>query len=307
MQGRRVLIFGLVLMAFVFLAYGCSKQPTGGLVLENKTIDFSETAQSGDIVKILYVLKLEDGTIVDTNNASLAEQAGLKNYAHGPSSIILGKSGKVKGFDEAIIGMREGDKKTAVIEPSETPIRTVASRIQEFPRTIEYAVVEKIPVAKFRERFGVEPVVGSSVYEKDMPWQYKVVGLDNKKVVLRILADKGDVVVLPGTSWNSTITFVGNTSMKVVQNFVGGEKVTTPFGNGTISVDTFDENKCYVVYEPKIGDIVEHTAIVKNVAVTNKFVVTNVTGKKVYLEQTDNLAAKRLLLEVELVELVKNS
>ncbi|MEM4271960.1 MAG: hypothetical protein QXD13_02650, partial [Candidatus Pacearchaeota archaeon] len=45
-------------------------------------------AQFGDIMKINYVLSLENGTVVDTNNETLAKKYGIKTYVNGPYQFI---------------------------------------------------------------------------------------------------------------------------------------------------------------------------------------------------------------------------
>ncbi len=57
-------------------------------------------AKKGDRVKIHYTGKVADGTIFDSSKK------------HGPLQFTLGQGQVLPGVDEAVIGMRAGEKKT---------------------------------------------------------------------------------------------------------------------------------------------------------------------------------------------------
>jgi len=59
----------------------------------------------GDVVKLSFIGKLEDGSIFDTSDR--------------PIQIEVGTGKLIKGLDRAIIGMEEGEQKEAVILPEE--------------------------------------------------------------------------------------------------------------------------------------------------------------------------------------------
>lgn len=61
------------------------------------------TAKNGDTVKVHYTGKLSDGTLFDTSEGN------------EPLEFDLGSGQVIEGFEEAIIGMKQGDKKTVTI------------------------------------------------------------------------------------------------------------------------------------------------------------------------------------------------
>lgn len=63
----------------------------------------------GDIVSVHYIGKLENGDIFDS---SLIE-------GRQPLSATLGKKQLIKGFEDALIGMSIGERKTVEISPNE--------------------------------------------------------------------------------------------------------------------------------------------------------------------------------------------
>ncbi len=64
-------------------------------------------AQEGDKVKLHYTGKLQDGTIFDSS---------INNK---PLEVYVGRGELITGFENAIIGMKEGDIKSITISPQE--------------------------------------------------------------------------------------------------------------------------------------------------------------------------------------------
>jgi peptidylprolyl isomerase len=60
-------------------------------------------AKIGDTVKVHYTGKLEDGTVFDTSQES------------DPVQFTIGGGEVIQGFEEAVVGMEPGEKKTASI------------------------------------------------------------------------------------------------------------------------------------------------------------------------------------------------
>lgn len=64
-------------------------------------------AKRGDRVLVQYIGKLEDGRIFDTT------------LNQDPFEFTIGKGEVIKGFEESVIDMREGEKRVVVIEPEQ--------------------------------------------------------------------------------------------------------------------------------------------------------------------------------------------
>ena len=60
-------------------------------------------AKNGDSVQVHYTGKLQDGTVFDTSEG------------REPLQVQLGSGSVIRGFENAIIGMKEGESKTAHI------------------------------------------------------------------------------------------------------------------------------------------------------------------------------------------------
>lgn len=62
-------------------------------------------AASGNTVKVHYTGKLEDGTVFDTS------------VKRDPLEFTIGKGQIIPGFEQAVVGMEAGDRKTETIPP----------------------------------------------------------------------------------------------------------------------------------------------------------------------------------------------
>ncbi len=65
------------------------------------------TAKTGDTVAVNYTGKLDDGTVFDTSSG------------REPLEFTIGSGQVIPGFEEAVIGMSPGDKKTASLAPEQ--------------------------------------------------------------------------------------------------------------------------------------------------------------------------------------------
>ncbi|MDZ7373603.1 MAG: peptidylprolyl isomerase [candidate division KSB1 bacterium] len=60
-------------------------------------------AQEGDVVRVHYVGKLDDGTVFDSSRD------------REPIEFVIGGGEIIPAFEEAVVGMQEGEKKTILI------------------------------------------------------------------------------------------------------------------------------------------------------------------------------------------------
>ncbi|MGI0086366.1 MAG: FKBP-type peptidyl-prolyl cis-trans isomerase [Nitrosotalea sp.] len=82
-------------------------------------------AKTGNKVKVEYVGKLDDGSVFDSSED------------HGkPLEFEVGSGHVIKGFDEAILGMNEGDEKEFTIQPAEAYGQHDPTLVQKVPREV---------------------------------------------------------------------------------------------------------------------------------------------------------------------------
>ncbi len=81
--------------------------------------------KKGDKVKVDYEGRLEDGTVFDSS------QHG--DHSH-PLEFEVGSGQVIKGFDEAVVGMKKGGEKEITIEPKDAYGEVKEGLEQKIPR-----------------------------------------------------------------------------------------------------------------------------------------------------------------------------
>ena len=84
-----------------------------------------EKIKNGDTVSVNYTGRLEDGTVFDS---SLSE-------GRSPLEVVLGQGMLIKGFENGLIDMVKGEKKTIEIEHTEAYGDVINEMIVEIPKT----------------------------------------------------------------------------------------------------------------------------------------------------------------------------
>ncbi|MBS3131792.1 peptidylprolyl isomerase [Candidatus Woesearchaeota archaeon] len=99
-----------VILLFSFLLSACQAQSD---VMKVRAVKL------GDTVTIDYAAGYTNGTLFDTTFEDVAKKAGIyrENEEYGPRKIVVGKDEIIKGVEEALIGMKEGEANTVTIPP----------------------------------------------------------------------------------------------------------------------------------------------------------------------------------------------
>lgn len=79
--------------------------------------------KKGDKIKVEYKGTLDDGTVFDAS----------ENHGH-PLEFEVGSGQIIKGFDDAVIGMEEGEEKEIKLEPKDAYGENNPELIRKFPR-----------------------------------------------------------------------------------------------------------------------------------------------------------------------------
>ena len=109
--------------------------------------------KEGDFIRLEYTGKVQEtGDVFDTTDENVAEEASIKldNKSYGAIPIIVGGGHVLKGLDEALIGMEEGEEKTVEITPEE------GFGLRD-PKLLQL-----IPMGEFKKQ-GMKPEVGMAI------------------------------------------------------------------------------------------------------------------------------------------------
>jgi len=229
-------------------------------------------------VKVGYVGTHEDGEVFDEGNIS---------FSVGGGQVI-------PGFEEAVIGMEVGQKKTVLIPPEKAygpynpemidyvELVQVGDRVNDIERFVE------IPAAAFPQYFGKNPIEGDVVESSGIEFEVSVKG---ETVTLETLLDVGETVDNPNAGWKSTVIEVGDEMIKVRHDPLPGHIIQHALG--PISVST-TEDKLILEYEPNYGESVQGPYGL------SKVLEHNSTHFKV--DHNHELAGKTLTFEIEIQE-----
>jgi len=110
---------------------------------------------AGDTVTIEYTGRLDDGSVFDTTDESVAEEAGLldeqPNREFEPLTIEVGAGNLIEGMEEGLLGLEAGDSETLTIPPEEAYGEASDDQTREFARD------------RFEEMVGQEAAEGMQV------------------------------------------------------------------------------------------------------------------------------------------------
>jgi FKBP-type peptidyl-prolyl cis-trans isomerase SlpA len=77
----------------------------------------------GTKVTLHFAVRLQDGEVIDSN------------FERDPATFVVGDGNLLPGFEKAIFGLTEGDKKTLTISPEQGFGQRNPNNMQEFPRS----------------------------------------------------------------------------------------------------------------------------------------------------------------------------
>lgn len=81
-----------------------------------------DKVESGSTVSVEYTGKFDDGTVFDSSNG------------RAPIEFKVGGGEVIKGFDEAVVGMKKGEEKKITIEPEQAYGQRDERLIQSTPK-----------------------------------------------------------------------------------------------------------------------------------------------------------------------------
>lgn len=92
------------------------------LICERKSLRsrfIMSEARNGDKVRVHYVGRFPGGKVFDTSLEKEAVKAGIyqKSRDYKPLTVTLGAGQVIKGFNDAIVGMKTGEEKTVTLPP----------------------------------------------------------------------------------------------------------------------------------------------------------------------------------------------
>jgi FKBP-type peptidyl-prolyl cis-trans isomerase 2 len=213
--------------------------------------------KSGDVVQVLYTGKYENGSVFDSGNITFR----------------VNNSEVIRGFDEAVINMKVGDKKTVTIAPANAYGFPDPNKILIIPLTTELNRTQNITEQAFNLTFNVPPVVNSTYRVEGMAWYVRVMSINNGTV---LMANEP----INGTSFD-------------LKDSLGNK-----YGIGTIDVEG---EKIIVRYHPTIGSVVTSVTGLGSVSVGR---ITSANATDMSIDFNSPLAGKTLVFDITLLNVI---
>lgn len=324
MNIKRFLLL-VAIVAVIFLLYKLPSKDvpveTGSKLIDEEIIPYSEEELAlidnenkvddnltsfGDLLEINFVLKIkDDGSVVDTNDVVLAEQSNLTNYVKGPFKFILGNSGKLKNksFDFALEGWNVGEKKIVDISPTEDEMFIKFNKTKVKSLYFNIPRYQGLPLKTFELLFGTEAKVGDVVSNPSFPWSFKIINITENNAVGDPFIKEGEKYDLPDISWPVEVDYISQHAIQLKHSPDTNERYQTEFGMADIFVEG---SKYKVVYDPKIGDIVDYDISMGPTSIPAKFEILEVSDDEFIIHRIDNLNDKWLVLEAEILSRIPN-
>jgi FKBP-type peptidyl-prolyl cis-trans isomerase 2 len=199
-----------ILIFLIILSVGAGCLGTNTADDEGRPKNEIVTPKLGEVVRINYIVK-SDGIVFDTTDEGIAKGSpnyellqGTHPFGFEPLNFILGSDHVDNVFNEAVLTMELGGKKTFNL-PAEKSIGKARNEdlIQVMPRHSKLSREGRMPNQQFRTAFGFEPEVGKQL-SFDY-WNSSVIKIENETTTYRHNPVKGSSFEFPGG--NISITF----------------------------------------------------------------------------------------------------
>jgi len=282
------LVVGVIvlILAYLFFSGGSSAPPS-----ETKTIT------KGMDVKVHYVGSFVNGTLFDTSVEAKAKEAGLydERRPYEPLDVKVGAGAVIQGFDDALVGMKVGEKKKVTIPAEQAygsydPNNTqTVPRVTKINRTLTLDRQTTLAVEQFEAIFGAKPEMGKTYSDTELPWNFSVTAVEAANVTVQMDVSKGQKYQVPDSPWPSVVTVVDDEKV-VLKHEPNSTIVPTPLGNATIKVNA---QELVVTINPSAGGSIN--------TVFGPLNIKEVTADNIVLDQNHPLAGQTLVFELEVV------
>lgn len=200
--------------------------------------------ESGNTVVVTYTGKLANGTIFDSNDPA-------QGFPQRPFVVVVGSGKVIKGFDEALIGMKEGEEKTIFIKAVDAYGTYDADKVLQVPKRDRFPKTTALNRVNVIDRSTLprEPVIGEPVRSES--FEYNITGFNDTHIRLYLTHLRKIPVRLPEADWDSTLVNVTSESFIMAHLLKEGDVVTRKTGLYIVN-ETNDEFLLTTAF--KVGD-----------------------------------------------------
>jgi FKBP-type peptidyl-prolyl cis-trans isomerase 2 len=268
--------------------------------------------EMGDTVVVNYTGKLTDGTVFDTSDPEVARSADVyqEERQYQPLKVVMGANKVIKGFENGLLGMKEGETRTITVSPEDgypfDPTRIkVIPRLNDISATQTFEREINVPTIDFNMTFGNENEVGDTITVPGSPITMTIVEI-GETVRLSYDLEVGDVLDAGETLWSDEVIEVNSTHI-VVRHDVEFDDIIqfkdTPWDSTVVGIT---ETNITLQHNP-IPDTTVYTTVQTMFGPQQEEVRVHFNETDIILDSNHFLAGKTLIFEVEIVDIQKAS
>ena len=284
-------------------------------VLFITSMEGSAVVEMGDTVQVDYTGKLPDGTVFDTSDPEVALSADVyqEGRPYQPLQVGVGAHNVIKGFEDGLLGMKEGESRTLTIAPEDgygplDPTKIdVVPQLNDIPatQTFEFEREISVPAIEFNMTFGTDYEVGDIIPLPDSSINITVLEI-GETVNLSYNLEVGDIVNGGETLWVDEVIEVNSSHISIKHNVEVGDIIQFPEYPWNSTVLEVTETNITMQHNP-IPDTTAY--IIKQTMFGPQQVPTQVHFNEtdIILDSNHFLAGKTLTFEVEVVAIEKAS
>jgi FKBP-type peptidyl-prolyl cis-trans isomerase 2 len=208
------IVAAIVVASAVFIGYFLATLPPA-------STGPPDTAEMGDVVEVDYIGFFDDGRVFDTSIEEVAKDDAAYPKAlsfqlrdtYRPLEFLIGgqETPVIKGFEEGIIGMREGEVRVIEVPPEKGYGLADPTKIEVRPLLEELTQYEVLAVADFEEIFDRSPEQGMVFRHPRWTWNVTVITLEEDFVTLMHLPEQG-MVIRPYGAWEAKVVEVDSSA-----------------------------------------------------------------------------------------------
>ncbi len=168
-----------------------------------------------------YIGYFQDGRVFDTSVESVANDNAsypkavtfLPKSSYSPLFFKVGQipAAVIKGFEEGVLGMKEGETRVIEIPPEKGYGAPDPTKIEFRPLVVELPQVETLTTAAFLERFKLNPGIGLVVKDPLWNWNATVTTLSQDFVTIMHLPEQG-MTIRPYGAWEARVLQVDSSA-----------------------------------------------------------------------------------------------
>lgn len=214
---------------------------------------FEKVVEKDDTISVNYIGQLNDsGLVFDTSlmdvaidNTTYRKDATFEfRSSYLPLNFTVGSGVTIKGFDNGVVGMKKGETKKITVFPWDGYGNWSWDNVKNISVEENISKFETVSKSEFEARTGELGIENTTFTHWIWKWNATVDSVDGDNVTIENLRGQpalnmnytGLTVQSTKYDWNSTVTFINQTVIKISHKPVEGMNVSVLGGERVITL-----------------------------------------------------------------------